>query len=55
MVDDGNAAALVAALLDLVRAGEADLTDVETADLQEVMDAVSRSVSDRLGVAIPGV
>ena len=54
MVDAGNAAALLASFLDLVRAGEADLVDVPTEDLQEVMDAVSRSVSDRLGVVIPG-
>ncbi len=54
MVDDQNAGALVMALLDLVRDGEADLTDVDMADLQEVMAAISQSVSDRLGISIPG-
>ena len=50
MVDDGNAGALVTALLDLVRDGDADLVDVETPDLVELVEALRAVVADRVSV-----
>jgi len=55
MVDPQNAAALVAALADLVQAGEVDLTDLETPDLRSVAEALSAALAVRLEGALPGL
>lgn len=50
MVDDNNAAALVVALLDLVRDGTADLTDANTSDIEELTSALREVVAQRISV-----
>ncbi len=50
MVDDNNAAALLVALLDLVRNGTADLTDADTSDIEELTTALQEVVAERISV-----
>ena len=48
-VDAGDAAALVAALADLVREGHFDLTDAAPADIREVCEALRTWLEGRRG------
>lgn len=47
LVDATNAGALVTSLLDLVRVGDADLTEVETGDVQELVQALNQVLESR--------